>query len=231
MRLMLLEDNKRLAGFIAKGLRDAGFAVDSLETVADAEAAMATAAYDVVVLDLGLPDMDGMTLLTKIRAKGDSVPVLVVTARDGIGDRVRGLDAGADDYLLKPFAMEEFIARIRALLRRPKPSLDNVLSCGNVALNSSSRELRVDGVLVPLSRREAGLLEQLLRRAENAIPRAALEDRIYGFADEVSPNSLEVIVSRLRKSLRQAKADIEIVTLRNVGYLLRKSDTYTTAGN
>ena len=220
MRVLLVEDNRRLAGFVVEGLRGGGFTVDAFETGEDAKAALATVRYDAVVLDLGLPDIDGMKLLAEIRRGRNSIPVLVLTARDGIGDRVAGLNAGADDYVLKPFAMEELVARLRALLRRPSEALDATLAVGNVELDTVAREFRVDQRCVPLSRRELGLLEQLMRRQGRVVSRGSIDERVYGMDDEVSSNSIEVIVSRLRKSLRLAKARVQILTFRGIGYML-----------
>ena len=221
MRLLLVEDNARLAGFISDGLAAAGFTVDAFGTGADAEAAMQAVQYDAAILDLGLPDIDGMTILTRIRDRRLNVPVLVLTARDGIGDRVAGLNAGADDYLLKPFAMEELVARIRALLRRPGKALGSVLSFGNTALNTTERDFRVDGRPCALSRRELDVMEQLMRRAGRVISKSAIDENIYGFGEEVSPNSVEVIISRLRKNLRAANSTVQILTFRGIGYMLQ----------
>ena len=220
MRILLVEDNDRLAELIGKGLRAGGFAVDSFPTLADAEAALASVDYQVVILDLGLPDGDGLTLLKNARQRGLSTPFLVLTARDGVEHRVMGLNAGADDYVLKPFAMEELLARVRALLRRPGQALGVQLVCGKVCLDTVSREFTVDGVLVPIPRRETDMLEQLLRRSGRVVPKPALEDGLYSFDDEVSSNSVEVLMSRLRKRLQQADAGVSIHTLRGVGYML-----------
>jgi DNA-binding response OmpR family regulator len=224
MRLMLVEDNTRLAGFIAKGLRSSGFTVDLLETGRDAETALANESYDAVILDLGLPDMDGLSLVKSIRARGNGVPILILTARDGLGDRVLGLDTGADDYMVKPFAIEEMIARVRALTRRPRQALDKCLRFGNVALDTTNREVEIGGARITLARREIDLLELLLRRAGHVVPRPVLESQMYGHDDEMTPNSFEVAVSRLRKSLRQADASVFITTFRNVGYMLSKTE-------
>jgi two-component system response regulator QseB len=223
MRLILVEDNERLAGFVAKGLRNTGFTVDVLGSGADAQAALATTTYDAMVLDLGLPDVDGMAMLKKLRSGGNNLPILVLTARDGIGDRVKGLDAGADDYMVKPFAIEEMSARLRALLRRPTRAVDKAFRLGNVSFDAASRELLINGVGTQLARREIDILEQLLRRVNHVVPKAVLEHNIFGIDDEVSPNALEVAMSRLRKSLRQANADVEVITFRNLGYMLRKA--------
>jgi len=221
MRVLLIEDNEKLAKFTVKGLEAAGFTVDWLANGTDAENALGDVSYDAAVLDLGLPDMDGMTLIAKVRRRANNVPILVLTARDGTADRVTGLNAGADDYLLKPFAMEELVARIHAILRRPSGALDITLVTGNMVLDSTRREFRVDQHVVPLSRREFMVMEHLMRRVGKVVPKTAIEEKTYGFDDEVSPNAVEVIVSRLRKRLRDSNASQEILTFRGVGYMLK----------
>lgn len=220
MRILLVEDNDRLSELVSTGLRSGGFAVDAFGCLADAEAALQTVRYEAVVLDLGLPDGDGLDLLKAVRARGNSLPVLVLTAREGIDDRVRGLNAGADDYLLKPFAMEELVARIRALLRRPGHALGVVLTCGDLSMDTSSREVTVRAAALPMPRRETSALEQLLRRVGRVVPKRTIEEGLYGFEDDVSSNSVEVLVSRLRKRLQQAEAGVSIHTLRGLGYML-----------
>lgn len=223
MRILLVEDNDRLAALVAKGLKASGFVVDSFATAADGEAALASIEYEVAILDLGLPDGDGLDLLKSLRQRGSSLPVLVLTARDGVEDRVRGLNAGADDYVLKPFAMEELAARIRALLRRPGQALGVQLTCGNVCLDTVSREVMVSNKMVAIPRRETDMLEQLLRRSGRVVRKRALEEGLYGFEDEVSSNSVEALMSRLRKRLRETEASVSVHTLRGVGYMLAES--------
>lgn len=225
MRILLVEDNSRLAELIGQGLRAAGFAVDAFSTVGDAEAALHSVQYQVVILDLGLPDGNGLDLLKRARARGCSLPVLVLTARDGVDDRVRGLNAGADDYVLKPFAMAELVARVRALLRRPGASLGVELSCGRVVLDTVSREVAVEGVALAVPRRETDMLEQLLRRAGRVVPKRALEEGLYGFGDDVSSNTVEVLMSRLRKRLISVESGVVIHTLRGVGYMLAETES------
>lgn len=220
MRVLLIEDHDKFAAFIKQGLESAGFAVDRMGTAAEGEAAAASISYDAMVLDLGLPDDDGMNLLGRLRQRGDSTPVLILTARDGLGDRVDGLNAGADDYLLKPAAMEELVARLRALLRRPGGVLGLTLTAGNVAFDTTAREVRINGSSVAVSRREMELLEQLMRRKGRVVPKAIIEEKMYGFGEEVTSNSVEVHVSRLRKRLAKAGATLHIHTLRGVGYLI-----------
>lgn len=224
MRILLVEDNDRLADLVGQGLRAGGFAVDAFNTLGDADAAMATVPYDAAILDLGLPDGDGIDLLRAARQRGDSLPVLVLTARDGIDDRVRGLNVGADDYVVKPFAMAELLARVRALLRRPGNALGVRLTCGQVTMDTTSREVWVGETLVALPRRETEMLEQLLRRAGRVVPKRSLEEGLYGFDDDVSANTVEVLMSRLRKRLAQTGADVTIHTLRGVGYMLAETE-------
>lgn len=224
MRLLLVEDEERLADIVARGLTRAGFAVDSVTTVEDARAALATSRYDVILLDLGLPDGNGLDILKGLRDARDATPVLVLTARDGVDDRVNGLNAGADDYVLKPFAMAELIARVKALLRRPSGALGTRLEVGNISFDTVHREVAIAGQPVGLSRRELTLLENLMRRAGRVLPKDYLEERIYGFDDEVSSNSLEVMVHRLRKKLADHRSSGSIHTVRGIGYLLSESE-------
>jgi DNA-binding response OmpR family regulator len=219
MRLLLVEDNARLAGFVAQGLNAAGFTVDTVGLADEALAALATTRYDACVLDLGLPDADGLSILKSLRVRREQTPVLILTARDGVADRIAGLNLGADDYVLKPFALEELVARVKALLRRPGAALGVVLELGDVTLDTAARAVAVGGKPVVLSRLELMLLEELLRRAGRVVARAIIEDSLHGFSDSVTPNSLEALVSRLRKKLVAAGANIEIHTVRGVGYL------------
>lgn len=220
MRILLIEDHRRLAEAIAAGLDKEGFGIDAFGTAEDGEAAARTATYDAIILDLGLPDRDGLGLLKSLRAAGNPTPVLILTARDAVEDRVCGLDAGADDYLLKPFAMKELAARLRALLRRPEGVLGTVLKVGNVELDSIGRTVTINGLPKPMPRRELDVLELLMRRAGQVVTRAALEDKVYGLSDMVLPNALEAAVSRLRRRLPQAESGVLIHVMRGVGYLL-----------
>ena len=186
----------------------------------DPDAAAATVAYDAIILDRGLPDMDGLEFLRALRSRGQLTPVLLLTARDSLEDRVEGLNVGGDDYLLKPAAMEEVIARVRALLRRPGGALGVTLSAGNVAFDTVAREVMIDGSAVSVSRREMEVLEHLLRRKGRVVPKDVMEEKLYGFGEEVTSNSVEVHVSRLRKRLSANGASIHVHTLRGVGYLI-----------
>ena len=206
---------------ISDHLVERGFTVDAVGRAEDAYAALAVASYDALVLDLGLPDADGMQLLKEARAcTVRHLPTLIVTARDALDDRTRGLNTGADDYIVKPFELVELEARLRAVLRRPGVREDIVLSYGPLALDTVSREASVRGVLLDLSRREAALLEELLRAAGRIVVKDTLEDRLYTLDRSVTDNALEATVSRLRKKLAAAHASVRIDTKRGVGYRL-----------
>lgn len=220
MRILLVEDNPRLNDLTAGALRAAGFAVDPVHGAEDAEAALRVTSYDVIILDLGLPDLDGMDLLNAIRRRGLATPVLLLTARDDAASVIAGLNGGADDYLKKPFNMDELIARIRALLRRPGAPVAMALREGNVELDTVARRASVGGVPVDLSRKEISALELLMRRSGTVISKSAMEDALYAFSEEVSSNAIEVLIHRLRKKLSGVGAQMEIHTLRGIGYLL-----------
>ena len=224
MRLILIEDNHRLAGSIRLSLEAKGFAVDAFETLAAARAALAGVPYDLILLDLGMPDGDGVELIASLRRSKVATPVLIITARDGIGDRVRGLDAGADDYLVKPFATAELAARCRALLRRPGGMLGAVLQAGNVSLDTTTREVRVAGRNVNMPPREVALLEQLLRQCGRVVTKAAIDASLYALHAEVTPNAIDTALSRLRRRLNGARADVSIHTAHGIGYMLMPPD-------
>jgi len=220
MRILLIEDHQRFAGFVQESLDKVGFSVDVVNTAAAGDDAISSVNYDAVVLDLGLPDQDGLDLLRSWRKKGDETPVFILSARDKFDQKVLGLNSGGDDYLLKPFAVEELVARIRALLRRPGKVLGLVLTAGNVSFDTTAREVLVNDKAISMPRREMGVLEHLIRRVGRVVPKDVLEDKIYGFGKEVSSNSIEVHISRLRKRLSGAGAEITVQTVRGVGYLL-----------
>jgi DNA-binding response OmpR family regulator len=222
MRLLLIEDNVRLGGLISEGLVRDGFVVDWRVTLEEGFEARDLASYDLILLDLGLPDGDGLDLVRRLRRQRDAVPILILTARGGLGDRIAGLDVGADDYLVKPFDIAELAARCRALLRRPGACLGVVLQAGNVALDTASRSLEIGGAAVVIAPREFALLEHLLRRSGQVVAKTILEDQLYAMDKEVTPNALEVVVSRLRKRLTVAGADLTLKTAHGVGYALMK---------
>jgi DNA-binding response OmpR family regulator len=220
MRVLLVEDNGELVTLLRKGLGQAGLATDAVGTVADALHVLSTIRYVAIVLDLGLPDEDGLSLLRDLRRRGDSTPVLVLTARNGVDDRVTGLREGADDYLPKPFAMEELVARLQALLRRPGNLLGKLISFGNVAFDTEGRQVFVAGTSRSFPARETAVLEILLRRGGNVAPKRLFEDHLFGMSGDVGSNAVEVYVHRLRKMLVDAGATVKIHTVRGVGYLM-----------
>jgi two-component system response regulator QseB len=220
-RILVVEDNERLAGLIAEGLGTQGFHCDQAHGLADADAALAAATFDAIVLDLGLPDGDGEHWLRARPSAGDP-PALILTARGGLEDRVRGLDAGADDYLVKPFAIDELAARLRAMLRRPGRRSETMLRVGEIAYDGATRIASIAGNKLDLARREADLLELLMRRAGQVVRRQAIEDALYRFDEAVTPNAIEAIVSRLRRKLDEGGAAGRLHTVRGVGYLLRE---------
>ena len=222
MRLLIVEDEVRICELIGESLRRAGFVVDAVGGLEDAELALLGAPYDMLVLDLGLPDGDGLTLLETLGRAPERPPVLVLTARDSVEDRVAGLNAGADDYLIKPFAMAELVARVKALLRRPGGALGVLLEAGNVSLDTVGRDVKVKDVVVPLPRQELAILEYLMRRLGRVVPKAVLEEKLYGMGDELGSNAIPVHVHHLRRKLNKASANCEIHTVRGIGYFLQE---------
>src|SRR5499433_4582165 len=220
MRLLLVEDNEELARLLAQRLQAAGYETDLLTTAAEALAAVTTTRYAAMVLDLGLPDGDGLSALREIRRGEDPLPVLVLTARGGLQDRVSGLRSGADDYLVKPFAFEELVARLEALLRRPGQLLGRSLRLANVVYDTESRQAFIDENPHILSARETAVLELLMRRKGNVVSKKLVEDQIFGLAGDVSSNAVEVYVHRLRKQLMDGGAKVKINTVRGVGYIM-----------
>lgn len=221
MRLLYVEDNARLASNTAASLRKSSFVVDAVSTGEDAIHAAKSFAYDAIVLDLGLPDIDGLAVLERIRSARPGTPVVICTARDRLEDRIQGLNAGSDDYLVKPFEVDELVARLRAVLRRPGGALGVNLRAGNVALDTVARELLVGGEPARLSRRELDLLELFLRRKGRVVTRDAIEDALYGLDDPPTPNAIEVATHRLRRRLLDLGATAQIETLRGIGYILQ----------
>lgn len=220
MHVLLIEDHRRLSGLIRIGLEQARFTVDSYGSGQDGLEALANGCFDAVVLDLGLPDIDGMELLRRVRDSRNAVPVLILTSRIGVSDRIKGLNAGADDYLTKPFDMDELIARLHALLRRPETLLGKTLQQGNLTFDTATREARVNGLRVDLTPRESSLIETLIRRGNKVVPKLQLETNLYGTSVTLSSNTLEVLVHRLRKKLGAAGSEVNIRTVRGVGYIL-----------
>ena len=220
MRILLVEDEWRLCETITDGLGRAGFSVDAVQTLASAGAATQNTAYDALILDLGLPDGDGLDLLNTLRREGRALPVLILTAKDAVEDRVSGLDQGADDYLVKPFAFAELVARLKALLRRPGAALGTILEINNLSLDTIARQASVNGEPLHLSRQEYAVLEQLMRREGRVIPRDVLEDKLYSIDIEINSNPIAVHIHHLRHRLAAANAQVCIHTVRGVGYWL-----------
>lgn len=219
MRLLIVEDDAALARGMRKVFRDEGLAVDHVSCGEDALEVVKLEPYSAMILDLGLPDMDGLTVLKRIRQAHVSVPILILTARDGTMDRVNGLDQGADDYLSKPFAIEELEARVRALIRRGQGNPDPVVTLGTLTLDRASGATYIGGELLELTRRERSVLETLAVRVGSVVPKARLAADVFGYDDAVAPNALEVYIARLRRKLESS--GIEILTVRGLGYLLR----------
>lgn len=219
MRLLIVEDNNDLAELLSARLESAGFAADRAATAGDARILTETRAYAAIILDLGLPDDDGLTVLRDLRGRLNATPVLILTARSGVNDRVNGLNAGGDDYLVKPFSHEELIARIQALLRRPGALLGLSLKVGNVVFDSDTRETVIGGRPQRLSSRECEILELLMRRIGRVVSKQHLEDQLFG-TDDLGSNAVEVYVHRLRRRFEKNGARAEIHTVRGIGYML-----------
>jgi two-component system response regulator QseB len=220
MRVLLVEDHRTMRELIADHLRERGFAVDAVGRGEDALAAAAIAPFDAVILDLGLPDLDGMKVLTLLRCSHPELPAILLTARDGVDDRLRGLNAGADDYIVKPFNLLELEARLRAVLRRSGNRQGTTYCLGEIVFDTVTREAAVRGRRIDLTRREAALLEELLRVPGQVITKDLLEDRLYALEDSGSTNAIEAAVSRLRRKLAVAGAALQIETKWGIGYRL-----------
>lgn len=218
MRALLVEDDDLLAAGIQRALIREGLHVDWLDNGKLALNALLTETFDIVILDLTLPGMDGIDVLTQARKANNKTPVLILTARDTIDERVKGLDCGADDYLIKPFELIELKARVRALTRRSKGNSNPVLSAGELSLDPSTQEVKYQNQLVALSRREYSLLLEFINHPEHVFSREVLETKLYGWNEGVNSNSLEVHISKLRKKIHPRL----IKTIRGVGYKLVK---------
>ena len=214
MRLLLIEDDPMIGKSIRDGLRREGYSVDWVRDGWAGEQSINAESYDMLILDLGLPRKDGLAVLSTVRSSGKIMPVLIITARSEVDDRVVGLDAGADDYLIKPFSMPELSARVRALLRRSFGRADTTLHAGELELNPQTREVRLEGKSVALSQRELALLEHLMRRPGAIVSKTSLEGSMYAWGEEVESNTIEVHISNLRKKLGADR----IITIRGVGY-------------
>lgn len=216
MRLLIAEDDPQLGDGLTVGLRQDGYAVDWVKDGLAADLALQTGDYDLLVLDLGLPRQDGMAVLQALRGRGQSLPVLILTARDAVGEKIAGLDGGADEYLVKPVSLDELSARVRALIRRAAGRAQPQLRLGDLALDPATRQVTLAGEPVELSVREFSLLQVLMQHPGRVMSRAQLEASVYGWRDEPDSNALEVHIHRLRRKLGSER----IRTLRGIGYTM-----------
>jgi two-component system response regulator QseB len=219
MRLLLVEDDRMIGEGVQKGLRQDGFSVDWVQDGRSAELALEAESYDCVLLDLGLPNKDGIEVLRALRARRNDVPVVVVTARDAVAARIKGLNTGADDYVVKPFDLDELAARVRAVVRRREGRAEPEIEHLGLRLNPATHEASLGGRPLPLSAREFAVLEALVARPGAILSRAQLEERLYGWGEEVESNAVEVFIHGLRKKLG---AEF-IRTVRGVGYMVPKT--------
>ena len=221
MRLLLVEDDTRLAGLLLRGLRAEGYAVDVAGTVEEARWLATENPFDVLIFDVMLPDGDGFTLCQELRQAGNWTPVLMLTARDSVNDRVRGLDAGADDYLVKPHSFAELATRVRALVRRGRAERPAVLSVGNLVLDPATHDVRVDGRPVTVSAKEFALLELFMRQTDRVLSRPEILDHVWDWAYDGTSNVIDVYVRYLRQKIGEGPGVPRIETVRGVGYALR----------
>lgn len=220
MRLLLAEDDSVLGDALSKSLRQSGYAVDWARNGQEADLALTDQVYSLAILDLGMPKMDGFEVLRRLRQRRSKLPVIILTAREALEDRVKGLDLGADDYLAKPFDLPELEARLRALIRRGSEVATPEITVGSMSFNPADRIVRIDGTPMELSSRELGVLELLMLRAGQAVSKEALVEHLCSWDDEMGDNAIEVYVHRLRKKLEAA--GIHIRTVRGLGYMLDK---------
>jgi DNA-binding response OmpR family regulator len=224
MRLLLVEDHEDLARHVIAALERVGLSADLVGTAEDASDLLRRVDYAGVILDLGLPDQDGLTVLRSLRERLNSTPVLVLTARGGVEDRIAGLKAGADDYLSKPFSLEELLARVEALLRRPAQAIGKVVRIGNLAFDTVARQIFINDHAEPLSSQELALVELLIRRSGHVVSRKHIEDQLYGVGLNGGSNAVDVAMYRLRRRLQTLGATANVCTVRGVGYFLAVGD-------
>jgi two-component system, OmpR family, response regulator len=220
MRVLIAEDDPVLADGLTRSLRGSDYAVDCVTDGVEADLVLAAQNYDLVILDIGLPRLDGYEVLRRLRRRGSKMPVLILTARDALDDRVKGLDLGGDDYMTKPFDLPELEARVRSLIRRGQSGGGSLLSHGTLTLDTVGRRATLGGEPLDLSARELGVLEVLMLRSGRVVNKDQLAEQLYGWDEEVGPNAIEVYVHRLRRKLEPA--GVTIRTIRGLGYLLEK---------
>lgn len=220
MRILIAEDDQVLADGLLRSLRNAGYAVDQVSSGNEADAALAAHEFDLVILDLGLPKMHGLEVLRKLRSRGSAVPVLILTAADSVEQRVQGLDVGADDYMAKPFSLQELEARVRALTRRGLGTASTIIKHGPLTFDATGRVAYINEQMIELSARELSLLEVLLQRSGRLVSKDQLVERLCEWGEEVSNNAIEVYIHRLRKKIEQGP--VRIATVRGLGYCLEK---------
>lgn len=222
MRILIAEDDEVLADGLCRSMRQAGYAVDHVADGQDADLMLkGEQPFDLAILDLGLPRLDGLQVLRSLRERNRQVPVIILTARDGVEDRVKGLDLGADDYLVKPFNLPELEARVRALLRRGQCGVNPVLTCGTLVFDSVARRAAINGEALELTPRELGVLEALMSRIGWVVSKEQLLERLYSYSEEASGNAIEVFIHRLRKKIEPA--GVTIRTIRGLGYIIDKA--------
>ena len=220
MRILIAEDDQVLADGLLRSLRNSGYAVDQVGSGSEADAALSSHEFDLIILDLGLPRLHGLEVLKRLRGRGTATPVLILTAADSIDERVKGLDLGADDYMAKPFSLQELEARVRALTRRGLGAASSVIKHGPLTFDQTGRVAYINDQMIELSARELSLLEVLLQRAGRLVSKEQLVARLCEWGEEVSNNAIEVYIHRLRKKIEQGP--IRIATVRGLGYCLEK---------
>lgn len=218
MRILLVEDDLLVAEGIREGLEKAGFAVDHAAAAEPAESALGLTHYDLAIVDIGLPRMDGHELIRRLRRRGIQLPILILTARDGLDDRVIGLDLGADDFMVKPFHLPELLARLRALIRRSRSAASSQLAAGFLSLDQARRVATAKGVPIELTGREWDILQQLMLASPNVVPKQKMVESLSEWDNELTPNAIEIYVSRLRNKIQGC--GVEIRTIRGIGYRL-----------
>jgi two-component system OmpR family response regulator len=218
VHILIAEDDPSLAEGLSFALRQAGYAVDRVQNGTEADAALTDLRFDLLILDLGLPAMDGLQILKRVRARGSRIPILILTARDSVQDRVQGLDLGADDFLAKPFSLSELQARVRALMRRSDESAGPTACLGKLTFDKVSRSAWIDGQRLDLSARELAVLEVLLRRPGQLVNKERLVDAVYEWGEEATDNAIEVYIHRIRRKLEGT--GVKITTTRGLGYSL-----------